>query len=111
MTLCIVCCVNVKPLKSKLKCWIKETCSNLQKDIAKVKEKLNVVQTNLSIVGVDHGLEMEEKKLLSEYRLLTHMESLEMQQKAEREWNLSGEKCSRYFHKFLKEKKNRSTNM
>lgn len=96
---------KLKSLKTDLKIWVKETCLDLQKAIATNKEKLNVVQASLGITGTNYSLEAEEIKLISEYSILRQMETIDMCQKAEEEWTIFGDMCSKFFHNFLKVKK------
>lgn len=95
--------VKLKNLKPVLRSWVKEHGPNLLKDIASTKRKLNEIQD--AINGVEELL-TGEKELLFDYQLLCDMEIFEMKQKAEEEWLLFGDKCSKYFHKFLKAKRN-----
>lgn len=69
---------KLKELKAVVKRWVKELCPNLQKAIVRNKVKVIVVQIQLSIIGSDTNLEIEEKKLLSDYKLLNQMETMEM---------------------------------
>lgn len=99
---------KLKALKATLKEWVKESCPDIQKVLANNKSKLHIVQSLLGNIGTNPSLELEERNLLAERSTLRQMESMDMHQRAKEEWTIFGDRCSKFFHSFLKAKRNRT---
>lgn len=65
---------KLEKVKKKLKVYIKHNCPDLQKELLSIEEKLNNIQRRLSQVLFDVSLDIEEKRVLTEYRMLCQME-------------------------------------
>lgn len=70
---------KLKSLKTHIKRWTRAACPGIQKALEELKVRLDAVQNELGVIGLDYKLAEEERKLLKEYRVLKLRESIEIQ--------------------------------
>lgn len=91
-----------------LKTWAKTNCSDLQKRVLITKQELKEVLINLQANPLDQGLRDKERICNEAYTIMARMEIAELKQKAECDWLVFGDSCTAYFHKAMRQRKNRS---
>lgn len=97
---------KLKLVKTKIKEWVKDNRTNIQNLVHDAKVKLEATQVRLAGDIYNTSLLEEEAALLKEYKWACYVETVDMKQKAEDDWLLLGDRCSKYFHELMKAKHN-----
>ncbi|XP_020243302.1 uncharacterized protein LOC109821533 [Asparagus officinalis] len=95
-------CKKLKMLKGSLKDLNKKHFYNIGEQVQRAKIALENTQRDLQAQPLNPVLIAQEKECISKYNRLLDCELSFHQQKARINWNIHGDRCTRFFHNITK---------